>query len=507
MSRSRGRRYDDTPKLNKKKVFATIIAIIVFIMIIVSLKNLFSNNDNTKDVSSLTTYISAYENGKWGIIDNKGNKVIDCKYDEMVIVPDKNNPLFVCVEDTNYSNESYTTKALNEKGEKILTEYNNIQPIENTDGSNIWYENNILKYQKDNKYGLINFEGKEILAANYDNIYALQGIEKSVIVEKDGKKGLVSTSMGEVIIPVEYIEISSLTKSYDDGYIVRNDSNKLGIISPDKTTILDAKYDEIKNVAGNNYYVVVENGTLEIVDKKGNIVLNNGFETVEEINSDNFIITIGGMFGVISKTGEKLIDTKYEDLKPAFSNNYIAKSNGKYGIINNSSSEVLGFNYEKINYIKEADFFTAEKSDFTTDIINSNFETVLSSIIVSELNIEDGYLRIRKDGEYKYYNLKLEEKTNKEVLATNTLFLIKENGKYGYENKNGKRVVDCIYDDAKEQNEFGFCAVNKDGKWGALGSNGAVILEPSLNLDDYLYINFIGGWHNHKDLQLNVYTK
>lgn len=507
MSRSRGRRYDGTPKLNKKKVFATIIAIIVFIMIIVSLKNLFSNNDNTKDVSSLTTYIAAYENGKWGIIDNKGNKVIDCNYDEMVIVPDKNKPLFVCVEDTNYSNESYTTKVLNEKGEKILTEYNNIQPIENTDGSTIWYENNILKYQKDNKYGLINFEGKEILAANYDNIYALQGIEKSVIVEKDGKKGLVSTSMGEVIIPVEYIEISSLTKTYDDGYIVRNDANKLGIISPDKTTILDAKYDEIKNVTGNNYYIVVENGTLEIVDKKGDVVLNSGFETVEEINSDNFIITRGGMFGVISKTGENIIDAKYEDLKPAFSNNYIAKLNGKYGIINNSSSEVLGFNYEKINYIKEADFFTAEKSDFTTDIINSSFETVLSSIIVSELNIEDGYLRIRKDGEYKYYNLKLEEKTNKEVLATNTLFLIKENGKYGYENKNGKRIVDCIYDDAKEQNEFGYCAVNKDGKWGVLGSNGAVVLEPSLDLDDYLYIDFINDWHNHKDLQLNVYTK
>ena len=157
--------------------------------------------------------------------------------------------------------------------------------------------------------------------------------------------------------------------------------------------------------------------------------------------------------------------------------------------------------------MSEADFFTAEKGSFTTDILNSSFETVLNSIIVSDLNIDDGYLRVRKDGEYKYYNLKLEEKTNKEVLTTNTLFLVKEDGKYGYENKNGKRVVDCIYDDAKEQNEFGFCAVNKDGKWGVLQSNGAVILEPSLNLDDYLYINFIGDWHKHKDLQLNIYTK
>ena len=75
-------------------------------------------------------------------------------------------------------------------------------------------------------------------------------------------------------------------------------------------------------------------------------------------------------------------------------------------------------------------------------------------VIVSELNTEVGYLRVRSDGEYKYYNFKFEEKTNKEVLASNTLFLVKENGKYGYENKEGERVVDCIYDDAKESVKF-----------------------------------------------------
>lgn len=507
MSRSRGRRYDDTPKLNKKKVFATIIAIIVFIMIIVSLKNLLTSGDNTKEVSTLTTYISAYENNKWGIIDNKGNSVINCDYDEMIVVPDKNKGLFICVENPNYSNDTYTTKVINEKGEKILTEYNMVQPIENTDGSNVWYESNVLKYEKDGKYGLINFDGKIILEAVYNNIYALPGIEKSVIVEKDGKKGLVSTTMGEVIIQPEYLEITSLTKSYEDGYIVKNNENKFGIILADKTVILEPKYDEIKNVTGNNYYVVLENGTQKVIDKKSTTILDKGFETVEEINSDNFIVTVGGKYGLISKTGETIIEPKYEFLKQAFSNNYIAKQNGKYGIIDQTSKEAIGFNYENIIYVKEADFFQAEKSNFTTDIIDRNFNTVLTEVIISDLNIDKGYLRVRAGNDYKYYNLKLEEKTNKEVLTTNTLFLIKENGKYGYENKNGDKIVDCIYDDAKEQNEFGYCAVNKDGKWGSLGSNGAVIVEPSVNCDNYLYIDFIGNWHKYNDLQFNVYTK
>jgi len=151
MSRSRGRRYNDTPKLNKKKVFATIIAIIVFIMIIISLKNLLTNSDNTKDVSSLITYISAYYNNKWGVIDNKGNTVIDCNNNEMVIVPDKNKPIFIIIDNINYEDENYSTKVINEKGEEILKEYKNVQPIENTDGTNVWYENNILKFEKDGK--------------------------------------------------------------------------------------------------------------------------------------------------------------------------------------------------------------------------------------------------------------------------------------------------------------------------------------------------------------------
>ena len=87
------------------------------------------------------------------------------------------------------------------------------------------------------------------------------------------------------------------------------------------------------------------------------------------------------------------------------------------------------------------------------------------------------------------------------------MFLVKENGKYGYENKEGERVVDAIYDDATEQNEYGYAAVKKDGVWGALKADGTVILEPSVNLDNNLYINFIEKWHIYENANMNIYTK
>lgn len=505
MSRSRGKRYDDTPKLNKKKVLATIIAIIVIIMIIISLQKILTGTEKTKEFSTLESYVSAYDN-KWGVIDNKGNIIIDLSYDEMVIVPDKNTDLFICMYDVDYNNGTYKTRVLDKSGKEILTDFNMVEPIENSDNNNVWYES-VLKFQKDGKYGLIDFKGKEVLKAEYDNIYALNGIEKSIIIEKDGKKGLVNPSTGEIVVPTEYIEVSALSEKYEDGYIVKNTDNKVGLIAADKRIIFNAKFDEIKNVTGGNYYVVVENGTQEVVNKDGEIVLNTGFNTIEEISVENFVITLNGKYAVIDKTGATLIAPEYDNIKYAFSNYYIAQKDSKYGIIDTAGSVKVNFEYETISYIESGDFFVAEGADYKTNIIDSSFNTVLQNVIISELNTEIGYLRVRQDNDYKYYNFKLEEKSNKEILATNTLFLVKENGKYGYENKNGDRIVDCIYDDAKEQNEFGYCAVKKDGLWGVLKSDGTVLLQPQENLEEYLYVDFISEWHRMNDLTLNAYTK
>ena len=67
---SRGRRYDNEPKLNIKKVLAFIIAIAVVLMFFVSIKNLLTKEKKNQDVSVETTYFSIMENNKWGVIDN-----------------------------------------------------------------------------------------------------------------------------------------------------------------------------------------------------------------------------------------------------------------------------------------------------------------------------------------------------------------------------------------------------------------------------------------------------
>ena len=85
----RGKRYDDTPKLNIKKVIATILVFVVLVMVIISLKNILSNESITKDVTTLTAYVTIFQDNKWGVIDNKGAIVIEPTYEEMIIIPKK----------------------------------------------------------------------------------------------------------------------------------------------------------------------------------------------------------------------------------------------------------------------------------------------------------------------------------------------------------------------------------------------------------------------------------
>ena len=83
----------------------------------------------------------------------------------------------------------------------------------------------------------------------------------------------------------------------------------------------------------------------------------------------------------------------------------------------------------------------------------------------------------------------------------------KENGKYGFVDKNGNVVVDYIYDDATEQNEYGFAAVKQNGLWGSINSEGKNVIEPKYNLDNNLLVDFIGKWHLCEDVSMNYYCE
>ena len=201
-----------------------------------------TDTKNSTEKKTANTYYTMYDNDKWGIINSQGETVISPMYDEMVIVPNYEKSVFVVTYNVNYENETYSSKAVNDKNEQLFTNYDKVEVIENYDKqNNLWYEKSCLKVQKDGKYGLIDLSGKTLLSCEYDSIEPIIGESNSLITIKENKKGLVSTT-GSIIVDNLYSDIEALTSKYEDGYIVKDENGKVGVIGTNKKILWRSLY-------------------------------------------------------------------------------------------------------------------------------------------------------------------------------------------------------------------------------------------------------------------------
>ena len=495
----RGRRYNNEPKLNIKKVIGVIVAIAVIIMFIVAIKNLLNSDQSSKNLVS-TSYFLLNENNKWGVIDNNAKVIIEPTYDDAIIIPNNKQDIFICTYNANYDEGTYETKVLNAKGKEIFTEYDKVLALENYDeNNNLWYEENVLAVEKNGKYGLISFEGNQILEPNFDKIYTLKGTGNSLITEKDGKKGLVN-HLGLQVVENKYNEIKSLGKD-TKAYIVKQD-NKYGVEG-----ILDCKYQDIKVLNNKEIFCVKENNKYKVINTEGKTVFSEKFDSIETIKDNIIIYKYNNKYCAYDIENSKKLSKTYKTLKYTANNLFIARTSNSYGIIDIKGETKVKQEYSNINYYEGINVYELEgKNSDVNTILNSELKEIAKGII-SEVNTEKSYIKLWTNEGQGYYNLSGQKLETKDILTNNNLFLSKQNDKYGFVDKDGNVVVEHIYDDAREQNEFGYVAVKKDGLWGSLNKAGQTLINTKYNLDSNLLIDFIGEYHLGVDVNLMYYTK
>ncbi len=502
---SKGKRYSGEQQLNYKKVFAVIIAIIVIIMFIIIVRNLIVKAQNSRNTVS-TDYYALYADNKWGIVNSLGDTVIEPMYQEMIIVLNHSKDIFLCTYDINEETGEYKTKVINKENEEIYTDYDTVEVLDNYDSSgNVWYEEDIFKVSKDGKYGLIDIDGKEIVSVQYDSIETIKGIKNSLLVSLDGKYGLINDS-GTTIIPVEYKEITKIEDDYRNGYITIDENNLYGLVNYNGTQILENEYEKIEEIAGTNYFVIEEDGNQVLINTSGETVLTEGYDEITQINTEGVVFILDDAYGFMGYDGEVKIEAEYEYMEQISSGILKVEIDGEYGLIDLTGAELVEVSYTDIYYEQSAGIYIAENSDYNSSIMDSEFNIQITGIL-SELNTSEGYMKLRVDGEYKYYNFKFEEQNVTSILSSNTLYVSKQDDKYGYVDKDGNVVVDYIYDEAQEQNSYGFAAVKIDNLWGAIDSEGNVVVEPKYDLESNLIIDFIGKWHLGQDLNMDYYCE
>lgn len=534
--------------------------IVTFIIIKIS-KNTNYEIENIKEFS----YFKLYENEKYGVIDRKGNILVEPKY-EMLVIPNPSKAVFIGYFNYDSQKGEYETEVINEKNEKILTKYNQVLPLMFKDSSSeVPYEKSVLTYKENNKYGIIDFQGKKITKAIYDSIESLLYKEGCLLVKKEDKYGIINikgkqiveidydlinadgyydeeskyqkagfivrqrkeegyrygyiSSKGEKILEVEYNEIDRITEITEENaiYLLAFKNGQAGIYK-NKKQIIKHSFEEIEYNKQNELFIVEKNSKQGVINKEGNEVLKTEYDyimisgqninaqkeeimytfdikgnkqeiqnkdTILNIENSNYSITINSkeQFGIIDEKGNTILENEYSYIEYLYNNFFITTKNGNLEVINAQNKQNIVSNYNVLQKIENKNILQAIISEpYTIELYNDKMEKV-ASIKESNIKIEKDYIALYSNTEREYFDSNGNKIQNTNIFNNLELFANKENGKWGFKNKEGKTIVNAIYDMVTELNEYGFAGIKKDNKWGVINNKGEIIVEPSYEIE------------------------
>lgn len=364
--------------------------------------------ENYVDISYEYFMLSSKEN--IGVIDKKANLLVEPKYAK-VDIPNPEKDVFFC-----YTEEGKST-ILNKKGDEILTQFEKVEVIQSTN-ENREIEKNVLKYQKNDLYGLIDLEGNVITDAIYQEITSLNDRPGRILVKSEEKYGILAVN-GEVVIDTKYDAIKA------DGYSSGKDFyTKTGYIVSQKT----------ENEVNFGY-----------IDYKGNLILDVKYEALERAltyeENDIYLIAMQKGKNGVFKNKKKIIDLNFQSI--LYSTIFVVNKNGKYGFYGKDGNVILEPKYTDFsiagNYISVTENGDTKLYDINGNLINTNRYTKMTATENPEYFIaedEEGYFSIiGKD-------VSTNEKYAQIQYAFDHYFIFTdENGKTGLVNALTKEVV------------------------------------------------------------------
>ena len=559
----------------KKRYIVGIVIAVIIILVVLSFVAYYFIQKNAREYEIAKVenyqYFVLKENNLSGVIDRSGNILIEPTYEE-IRIPNPEKAVFVCYAEND-------SKVLNQNNEEMFSEYELVEPIrlKNVE-SDLMYEKSVLKYYQNGKYGLIDFEGKQITEPIYDSIDSLPYKEGELLVSQEGKTGVINikgnlmvdisygsievdgyykdenkykyagyiTSIttnegyrygyvnykGQKVLENEYNEISRINDIDDDenAYLISAKNGQYGVIK-NKEQILNNEYQSIRYDGTNNLFVIEKSRKFGVADINGNVVIeptynqiditgaylyaqneqgttifnSNGTEanintniSILNTDSDKYKIRInnenGSKYGVINESGEQVIEEKYNYIEYLYDNYFIVSNeNSKLGVIDNKENEKIKIEYDSLTKLEGTDLIqTTISSTNVTELYDKSLNNICQ-MTNATIEKEENYIIIYNDTETRYFDYQGKELTNKEVFPNNPLYAKQENGLWGFEKRDGTLVVEGKYDKVTEFNEYGFASVEKDGKWGAINSEGEEVVAPTYELEGIP--SFIGKYY------------
>lgn len=525
--------------MDKKKIVLIcfiVIMIIAIAFVLVSRKKHEPSRDYTLLNVSEYLYYPLQSNDKYGVIKKDGTVVVEPIYDE-VQVPNQDRAIFVV-------RDSGAFKVLNDKQEQIFKDVLNVTAIDGKDGyGNTVFNNTVLKYSENNKFGLISLDGKKITAAIYEEMHSLEDKYGEILVRQNGKYGVINVN-GVILVQPRYDFVKgdgySKNGSFkNSGYIIGNKTNqgmRYGYIDKNENQIVSLDQEMLYRVieidSDDAYLIASQNGRMAVYKGKVNLTDYKYIDIFYNHGTDCFTVQKNKSYGLINLLGEAVIPTEYEELLVVgifvkahkddkdytfdLRGNLVSNSefvslketttgklyvsideNYKYGLTDKEKNVVVQNQYDYIDEIEETGLLIATVGDDVTIYSGSGKEII--SVEHADLKRIGKYIEVTTAKDSYFLSQDGKKVDNKSVYLDNKLYASKSGDKWGFVDLKNNVIVAPIYDEVTELNEFGFAGVKKNGKWGVINENGEVVLEPTY-VSDIISPVFIGRFYKDGNL-------
>lgn len=395
---------------------------------------------------------------KYGYVDQNGKEVVPPTYYSAGSFSDG-----VAVA---YSKEDCTWHIIDKTG-------NVKAQLKGYDNVGYSFSNGFIQVEKDDKYGLADTAGKEVLPPVYDSVGDFN--DGLAWAEKNEMWGLIDIA-GNEVLPFIY------SQSFNEGFSRVKEDGNFSLVDKTGKEVLTLPHDDYSVRDFNDGVAVIHfkpGDIWYIFDKTGNVKARlKDYRYVSGFSEGFAQVTKDGKYGFVDKNGKDVVPPIYDDVQDFNEGFAQVAKDGKYGFVDQTGKEVVPLIYDSVD------------------------------------SFSDGLARVEKDGKRNYI-----DKTGKEVVPSEYdlgwgefsegFADVRKGKKYGYIDKNGNEAVPMIYDEAKEFSE-GLAWVRQGKKWGILKineptSNNSSSITTSdvptassstdtsataINIDDY-----IGMWH------------
>lgn len=305
---------------------------------------------------------------------------------------------------------------------------------------------------EDEKYGVINSEGKIIVEPKYEMII-IPNPSKDVFIgylnyntKEEYKTEILNSKNERILTKYEKVEPlifkDATTKvPYEKSILMYKENNKYGVIDFKGKKITNAIYDSIESllykegcllVKKDEKYGVINIKGKQIIETKYDSITADGYyDKNTEYQKAGFVVGIktteGYKYGYISSNGKQLLKEEYNEIERVteIENEIylLAFKNGQAGIYNNKK-QILKHTYEEIEYNRENELFIVQKNS-KQGVYNKEGKEILK-IEYDYIIISNKSIYAEKDSEIYYFD----EKGNKQEEQKYKVVYSEENSKY-----------------------------------------------------------------------------